>query len=67
MKLLLNNMIIETKLEHISLSELLADNYKSLRGMAVAVNNKLISREQWDYHKLQPMDDVVVITAAFGG
>lgn len=67
MKILLNNMIIETKLDHISLSELLADNYQSLRGMAVAVNNKLISREQWDYHKLQPMDDVVVITAAFGG
>lgn len=67
MKLLLNNQTIETPFEPITLSQLLAENYRSLRGMAVALNNKLVSRDKWDITKLAPMDDVVVITAAFGG
>ncbi|MBD5228135.1 MAG: sulfur carrier protein ThiS [Bacteroides sp.] len=67
MKLLLNNKEIETSVDSISLSQLLSNNYETLRGMAVAVNNKLVSRDKWDRTKLNPMDDVVVITAAFGG
>ena len=67
MKLLLNNTQIETHRDPITLSQLLADNYDSLRGMAVAVNNKLVSRDRWDNTYLSPDDDVVVITAAFGG
>ena len=67
MRLLLNNTQIETHRDPITLSQLLADNYDSLRGMAVAVNNKLVSRDRWDNTDLSPDDDVVVITAAFGG
>ena len=67
MKLLLNNKEIETSVDSISLSQLLSNNYETLRGMAVAVNNKLVSRDKWDRTKLNPMDDVVDITAAFGG
>ncbi len=67
MTLLLNNQAVDTPFEPISLSQLLSANYRTLRGMAVAVNNKLISREKWDHTTLKPMDDIVVITAAFGG
>ncbi len=67
MRLLLNNKPIETQKDPITLSQLLAENYDSLRGMAVAVNNKLVSRDRWDNSYLAPDDDVVVITAAFGG
>ncbi len=67
MKLLLNNCEVETAIDSICLSQLLADHYNTLRGMAVAVNNKLIARDCWDSHELRPNDDVVVISAAFGG
>lgn len=67
MKLLLNNQTVDSPYEPITLSQFLVENYKSLRGMAVALNNKLVSRDRWDITKLKPMDDVVVITASFGG
>lgn len=67
MRLQLNNSPIEIAKDTVILSQLLAENYSTLRGMAVAVNNKLVSREMWDTTELEPDDDVVVIQAAFGG
>lgn len=37
------------------------------RGVAVAVNNRMIPRTQWESHVLQPNDSLVVIKAACGG
>lgn len=67
MKMLLNNQTIDVQPERCTLSRLLSDNYRSLQGMAVAVNNKLVGRDKWDVMLLNEGDDVVVITAAFGG
>lgn len=37
------------------------------RGVAVAVNNRMIPRTQWESYGLQPNDSLVIIKAACGG
>ena len=37
------------------------------QGSAIAVNDKLVKREEWSVTKLKDFDRVTVITAAFGG
>lgn len=37
------------------------------RGVAIAVNNKMIPRTEWNERILQPNDNLVVIKAACGG
>lgn len=37
------------------------------KGKAVAVNNRVIPRAQWDSHILRHEDKITVITAAYGG
>ena len=36
-------------------------------GVAVAVNGKLVRRQQWEETALAENDDVVIINAAYGG
>lgn len=37
------------------------------QGTAIAINNKLIKKDLWSVNSLKEMDQVTVITAAFGG
>lgn len=37
------------------------------KGIAVAVNNEVISRSQWHEYILQPNENIIVFTAAQGG
>ena len=37
------------------------------RGMAIAINSQVISREVWEQHKLQPGDRIMLIRASKGG
>ena len=37
------------------------------RGIAVAVNNELVKRVDWDSCQLSQGDDLIVIKAAYGG
>ena len=46
---------------------MVADLYGTDKGIAVAVNNTLIPRSNWDNHYLAPDDEVVIIKAAYGG
>ncbi|XZF15482.1 sulfur carrier protein ThiS [Chitinophagaceae bacterium MMS25-I14] len=39
----------------------------ALQGTAIAVNNNIISRQDWDAHALQPDDRLTLIRAAQGG
>ncbi len=39
----------------------------STQGMAVAVNDKVVPREEWPRHCLQPRDVVEIVRAARGG
>lgn len=37
------------------------------QGTALAVNGALVMKSKWGTHKLQPHDNVMIITAAYGG
>lgn len=37
------------------------------KGIAIAVNNRVIPKSSWESYKLQPSDQITVITAAQGG
>ncbi len=52
----------------VTLHELLAAcQFPSQRGMAIAVNNKVIARTAWDVHPLQAGDKIMLIRASKGG
>lgn len=67
MKITLNNepVIVDESCQ--TLNDLLELRNIPKNGVAIAVNNKLIARTQWTSKILKPEDDVVVITATFGG
>lgn len=36
-------------------------------GVAVAVNGKIVRKGDWSQHTLHPLDNVLIINAAYGG
>lgn len=50
-----------------SVSALLDSMNANIPGVAVAVNNKIVKKDEWHSHLLQENDRVVVIKAACGG
>ena len=67
MKIYFNNDLIDLPNDHMTLSDFLNWKEVKLAGTAVAVNNKIIRKNNWDTTPLSPLDNVTVITAAFGG
>ncbi len=54
--------------EKTTVKELLANNnIKNHNGIAIAINNIVISKKNWDNHFLKNGDKVVVIEAISGG
>lgn len=66
MKILVNSKETEfssgSSIIHLSLSLQLSD-----KGVAIAVNNKMIPRSEWNAFILKENDNVVIIKAACGG
>ncbi len=60
-----NNEIIE--IEDQTISELLEKEGLNVKGIAVAVNNKVVKRVDWDTYIVTNADTMVVMTAAYGG
>lgn len=52
---------------NISVAKMIASTYDSGKGIAVAVNNTLIPRNQWATRQLVENDEIVIIKAAYGG
>jgi len=66
MQVQFNDQAIETHAS--TLSQLLEENGLSAKtGIAVAVNDRVVQRSQWDSRLLQQNDVILVITAAAGG
>ena len=65
MKILLNNeeFIVD---KAISLSEFLLSHNIESKGVAVAINNKVVTKSLWDKTYLNDNDKITVIAAAFG-
>ncbi len=66
MKLTVNNKETEAT-DGCSVAELAARLAFPEKGIAIAVDNKLVPRTEWAAHLLQPHDTLVVIKAACGG
>lgn len=67
MKIFLNNQLKELS-EPLSVSALLQQlQLPHTRGVAIAINNEVISRAEWDSHQLQENDKLTLIRATQGG
>ena len=65
MKILINNQ--ETLTEATSVAMLAAELALPERGVALAVNNRIVPRTAWAETALNKGDNVTIIKAAFGG
>lgn len=66
MKLTVNSKETEVK-DGCTITELATQLALPEKGVAIAVNNKMIPRTEWAERILQPNDNLVVIKAACGG
>lgn len=68
MKLTLNNKAVEIdgELQPV-LSDVLAAQGVPARGIAVAINNRVVRRDDWSVTRLSDGDSITVITAICGG
>ncbi|MBQ8224096.1 MAG: sulfur carrier protein ThiS [Bacteroides sp.] len=65
MKVFVNDKEVETGAA--TLSQLSQELNLPAAGIAVAVNNRIIPRTEWDAHPLAEGDKVIVIKAVCGG
>jgi sulfur carrier protein len=67
MEIIINN-IKKTVPEEITLKDLLQKELEgNFRGIAVAVEKKIIPREKWDEHRLHDGQHILIIKATQGG
>ncbi|WP_237039285.1 sulfur carrier protein ThiS [Phocaeicola faecalis] len=66
MKLKVNSKETEVK-DGCTVAELASQLALPEKGIAIAVNNKMTPRTEWNERILQPNDSLVVIKAACGG
>lgn len=52
---------------HSTLTQLTAQLELTVQGIAIAVNNKMIPRTEWERFTLHENDNLVIIKAACGG
>lgn len=67
MRLKINNEPVDISGDNINVNQLLAERGVSIQGTAVAINGRLAPRDRWETIRLNENDDIVIISAAFGG
>lgn len=67
MTIFYNNEPLKLPSDNFTLEELAELKQIPQQGVAIALNDRLIKREKWSVTNLKDMDNVTVITAAFGG
>lgn len=65
MKVLVNNK--ETELNGSTVADLVRELALPEKGVAIALQNRIVSRTQWEQQPLQEGDSLVIIKAACGG
>lgn len=65
MKLRVNEKEVETGATHLSL--FIQEQNLPTTGIAVAVNNRMITRAEWDSFALNEGDNILIIKAVCGG
>lgn len=62
-----NNKLMELT-DDITVSSALSQfGINSFSGVAIAVNNHIIKKEEWEAHKLKSQDIIILIRASQGG
>lgn len=67
MKIILNNQPVEIADQSINIQELLISKGMKTEGTAVSVNNRLVRHSDWGSCQIKDGDNIVIISAAFGG
>jgi sulfur carrier protein len=67
MEVIINHNKTELKETSSLLALLQLQNLSEKKGIAVAVNNKVIPRSRWDSHILNSNDSITIIKATQGG
>ncbi|MCH5231173.1 MAG: sulfur carrier protein ThiS [Muribaculaceae bacterium] len=67
MTILYNNEPLKLPKEHITLADLAEFKQIPQQGSAIALNDRLVKKDLWNVTFLKDLDQVTVITAAFGG
>lgn len=67
MKILLNQKEVSIDSHNITLSELIELNQLPAYGIAIALNNKVVRKTDWNSTFLNEGDSVTIITAVCGG
>lgn len=65
MQILINNQTAETKAS--TLIQLAEELALPIQGVAIAVNNRMIPRSEWNDTPLSEGENVIIIKAAYGG
>ena len=65
MKLRVNNKEVETWATNLSLFS--QEQNLPITGIAIAVNNRMIPRTEWDTYTLNEGDNILIIKAVCGG
>lgn len=65
-RVLVNNEFVNCKKEE-SLLLLISQQLHNLKGIAVAVNNQVIPKKNWETHLLNEHDKITIIHATQGG
>lgn len=65
MKVLVNNK--ETELNGSTVADLVRELALPEKGVAIALQNRIVPRTQWEQESLQEGDSLVIIKAACGG
>ena len=66
MKIYINQKEIETR-DSISIKELLGMQQISIEGTAIAIDNKLVPKNEWNDRILTEGNKITIIRATFGG
>lgn len=67
MTIFLNNEPVSLPNDYMTVEDLLVFRGIKPQGTAVAINDKLLRKEQWKLTKLENLMQLTIITAAFGG
>ncbi len=67
MKLIVNHKEFTTDSNQLTVAGLLKEIQSQTAGVAVAVNNKVVRKADWESTKLSDGDQITVITAVCGG
>lgn len=67
MNIFINNIPTKLPNDFVTIKDLVSWKQIPKQGTAIAVNDKLIKQDQWSSIYIKELDQITVISAAFGG